>query len=624
MTSSVSRRVPATFRPLAVALSVSAVFSSSSFAQTSTDQQLESVVVTATRTPQKAGDVLSDTVVISAEQIAQSGQTSLVDLLQQQRGVEIARNGGAGTTASVFLRGSNSNQVVLLIDGVRSASSTTGQPIWSTVPLSDIDHIEIVLGPLATMYGADAVGGVIQVFTKKGSGAPHLSFSVGAGTYGEQVETASVSGSTGGGHAVRYSLNASHEKADGFSATLPSAGPFSYDPDKDGYEKKSIGGQFSWNLAKGHEIGFSFLNSHNEAQFDTGPSFDARDTSDVNTYSVYSRNQLTSAWSSLLQLSRSYSNDHSVASYGTSTIDSRQDLISWQNDFKLNADQLQVILEHRKEEVSSTDIGPTPDRTTDSVALAYQHREGAHLVSASVRNDDNSDYGNHTTASAGYGYSFTNALRFAASYGTSFRAPTYNELFYPGFGVPTNKPEKGRNAEIGLHYDDGKSTFDAVYYHNRVSDLLINASAAECPPGYTFGCAKNVEDALLEGVSLAAGTKLGSGFSLRGSLDLQNPRDETTDKLLDRRARQHGTIGLDYAEGPFAFGADIVYSSYRMDDETRLGGYTLLNLHATYALGGHWQLFGRWNNVFDKFYELAEGYQTPGSNVFVGVRYGFN
>lgn len=368
------------------------------------------------------------------------------------------------------------------------------------------------------------------------------------------------------------------------------------------------------------------MNSRNKADIDTGPDFDAHSTSDVDMYSIYSRNRITANWTSLLQISRSYSNERTIASYGDSTIDSRQDLISWQNDIKFDDDLLQVIAERRKEVVFSTDIGEglTPDRATNSLALAYQHRQGAHLLSGSVRNDDNSEYGDHTTANVGYGYNFNEALRLAASYGTSFRAPTYNELFYPFFGVPTNKPEKGKNAEIGLHYDDGKSAFDAVYYHNRITDLLVTAGSAECPPGYAIGCSTNVEEALLKGVSLAARTKLNGSFTIQASLDLQDPRNESTDELLWRRAKYHGTAGIDYVAGRFTVGGDILYSGYRMDGTTRLGGYTLLNLHASYDFAEDWQLFASWNNVFDKFYELAEGYRTPGSNAFIGVRYGFN
>ncbi len=626
MNISPTRHAYSAFKPAAIAFAISAVFPTLVFSQTVKDQNLDPVVVTASRTVQKISEVLSDTIVISAEEIAQSGQTSLIDLLHTKRGIEVARNGGAGNTASVFMRGGNSNQTVLLIDGVRSFSSTSGAPIWSAVPLSQIERVEIVLGPLSTLYGADAVGGVIQVFTKKGAGAPHFAFSAGAGTYGEQVVTAGVSGATGDTNPFRYSINVSTEKADGFSSTLPTA-VFAYNADKDGYEKQSVNGQFSWEVAKGQELGFTFLNSRNDAQFDSGPGHDSRDFSDVNLYSFYTRNQMTSNWNSLLQVSRSYSNNSIVASYGDSKYDSLQESISWQNDLKFGLNFVQLIAEHRKEEVSSTDLELNRERTTDSFAANYQRKQGAHLFSAGVRYDDNSDYGDQTTSNVGYGFSINEALRLAASYGTSFRAPTYNELFYPGYGVPTNSPEKGKNAEVGMHFDNGNSRFSAIYYRNRITDLLITSST--CPPGYTFGCASNVDEALLTGFSFSAGTKLGTNVRLKGTLDLQDPRDETSDKLLARRSKVHGTVGIDYSSGKVIAGADVFFSDYRFDDSAntaakRLPGYALLNLHSSYDLGKDWQVFGRWNNVFDRFYEQAYGYQTPGSNLFVGVRYGFN
>jgi vitamin B12 transporter len=178
-----------------------------------------------------------------------------------------------------------------------------------------------------------------------------------------------------------------------------------------------------------------------------------------------------------------------------------------------------------------------------------------------------------------------------------------------------------------MHFDNGLSNFGVVYYRNRVTDLLITSSS--CPPGYTFGCASNVNEALLTGLSFNAGTKLGNDFRLKGTLDLQDPRDETSDKLLARRSKVHGTVGIDYASGKMVAGADVFFSGYRFDDSAntaakRLPGYALLNLHASYSLDKDWQVFGRWNNVFDRFYEQAYGYQTAGSNLFVGVRYGFN
>lgn len=624
MSSSVLRRANLAFPPLAIALSVSAAFSPLSFAQTASDHSLQPVLVTASRTAQKAGDVLADNVVITAEEIAESGQTTLIDLLQTKRGVEIKRNGGAGNSADVYLRGANGKQTILLIDGVRSVSSTSGTPTWSTIPLAQIDRIEIVMGPLSAMYGADAVSGVIQIFTKKGDGPPRVSLSAGAGTYGEQVVTAGVYGSTEGDHKVRYAINATHEKADGFSSANSKL--TSYNPDKDGYTKKSVSGQFSLELSKGNEIGASFLNSQNEGQYDNGTvsKYDTHTLSYVDVYSIYSKNQITSNWTSFLQASRSYNKEGDYKSAVPAQANSKQDQFTWQNDFKIGHDLLQVLLERREESVfSSTQTVLNRSRSTDSLALAYQMNKGAHLASASVRYDDSSAYGSNVTGSLGYGYRFSKAWRLSGSYGTSFRAPTYNELYFSNFGNPDAKPEKGKNAEIGLYFDDGKSDFSLAYYHNKITDLLVLTSP--CSPAITGSCVHNVNKALLSGVSMGAGTKLGN-FRLFSTLDLQDPRDETNDKLLERRAKYHGSLGVSHKLGAMTSGADVVFSGYRYDDtsnKTRLGGYALLNLHATYDLNNDWQLFGRWNNALDKNYEVARGYNTPGSNVFVGVRYGF-
>lgn len=619
MTSSALRHAATALRPLAIAAGVAAAFTPASHAQTST-QSLEPVIVTAARTAQKAGDVIADHVVITAEDIAQSGQTSLIDLLQTQRSVEITRNGGAGNSASVALRGGTNKQTLLLIDGVRSFSSTSGEPTWSAIPLSQIDHIEIVLGPMAVLYGADAVGGVIQIFTKKGDGKPHPTFSAGAGSYGEEVLTAGIYGSTQGDHALRYAFNASREEARGFSSTNKLVGK-SFDPDDDGYSKRSASGSLSMELAKGQEIGASFLSSRNDGEYDTSLAKDYNPhlISEVDVYSVYTRNRITDNWTSLFQVSRSEDKGRTYTSPKASVIESQQDRYTWQNDIRFGTDLLQIIAEHLREEAETKDIDK--NRDTDSLAVAYQMKRGNHLGSAAVRYDDNSAYGSRVTGSLGYGYHLTPAWRVNGSVGTSFRAPTFNELYYPKSGNPDAKPEKGKNAEIGAYYDNGTSDFSIVYYRNRLTDLLDYAPCAAS----SSGCATNIEEALLKGISLAAGTKLGN-FALRGNLDFQEPRNKTNDTLIARRAQTHGSISLDYEQGLWSLGGDLLFSGHRYNDDDnlrRLGGYTLLNLHATYDLTDNWQLFGRWNNVTNKDYTLAYGYETPGSNVFVGVRYGF-
>ena len=614
--------------PLCFSTLIISTFSASSFAQEALDKSLEPVLVTATRTPQKASDVISDNVTISAEDIALSGQTSLVELLQKQRGIEISTNGGPGTTASVFMRGAANNQNIVLIDGVRVGSSTTGGATWSSIPLSQIDHIEIVYGPLSSFYGADAIGGVIQIFTKKGSGAPRLTASAGIGSYGTRTMDASILGATEGDHRFSYAISVAHENADGFSATKPDPSPYSsYNPDKDGYKKDSASGQFGLELAKGQEVGVTFLQSRLNAQYDDGSDYDTRVVQNLENVAVYSKNQILPWWNSKVQVSQTTDKSTYISSDqpdGTSDVTTKQNNYSWQNDFAIGTDVLQLLAERREEEVSAT--GLSGDRTTNSVAASYQLKRGDHLATVSIRNDNSSQFGTHATGSLGYGYRLNKNWRANASYGTSFRAPTFNELYYPGYGIAANKPEKGKNAEVGLVYDDGTSQLNVSYYHNKITDLIVSTSTCPVEPdSHPYGCAYNVDKATLEGVSLGGSTKLGS-FALRGSLDAQNPRDDTSGKLLARRARQHGTVALEYGVGALKSGVEMVVSGKRYDDgdnQVVLGGYSLVNLYASYDLTGKWSLFGRWNNVLNKDYELARYYGTAGSSLFLGVRYGF-
>ncbi|MES2264137.1 MAG: TonB-dependent receptor [Pseudomonadota bacterium] len=588
---------------------------------------MNTVVVTATRSPQLQRDVLSDVATITAEEIARSGAGSVIDLLQRQRGIEITRNGGPGTNSSVFIRGANSNQNVVLVDGIRIGSSTSGAANWSAIPLQSIERIEIVYGPMSTLYGADAIGGVIQIFTKKGTGVPTVTAFAGAGTKNTREYDASVYGATGGDHSFSYALSAGHEESDGFSSTKP--GNFSYNGDQDGYYREGVTGQLGFQLAKGHELGLIFLKSRTNAQFDSGTPVTFYDTHSVQkqeNIALSSKNQILPFWHSTAQLSQS--RDDSTSDPGTvsgySRIDSKQQDFTWQNDFRFGEDTLQVLYGHRKEEVVS---GSTPalgkERKTDSLAAAYSLKRGAHLASFSARNDDSSQYGSKVTGAAGYGYRISNALRASASFGTSFRAPTFNELYYPGFGFDGNRPEKGRNAEANLQYDDGVTQLGAVIYRNRLTDMLV--STTPCPkPGFTFGCAYNVNRATLEGLTLTAGRRFGS-FHVSANADLQNPKDDTTGKSLTRRAKKHGNVMADYTVGPLTAGAELQMSGKRFDDaanKNTLGGYSLLNLYATYQFARDWSVLARWNNVTDKTYEVARFYATPGAQFFAGVRYG--
>lgn len=331
MTQPISRH--AALASLALALAAPAVHADSG----DSGDSAATVLVTASRSPQPLADVISDSVVIGAEQIAASGADSIVDLLQRQRGIEIARNGGAGTSASVFIRGANSNQNIVLVDGVRIGSSTTGAANWSAIPLSASDHIEIVYGPLSAMYGTDAVGGVIQIFTRTGQGAPTLTASAGYGSDNTRALDASVAGATAGEHRFSYAISAGREKSDSFSATRQ--GSSFYNADRDGYDKTSVAAQLRFELATGYEVGAVLLHSTLDSQYDGGAGpYDVRSEAQLSNGAVFGRAHVTPHWTSMLQYAQSRDNG---ANYGSATasgysrIDSTQRDLSWQNDIVL-------------------------------------------------------------------------------------------------------------------------------------------------------------------------------------------------------------------------------------------------------------------------------------------------
>ncbi len=601
---------------LAAALPLAFAFASPVLSQT-----LEDVVVTAKRMPQRAADLIADTTVIHADEIARSGAGSVADVLQRQRGIEITRNGSAGASTSVFLRGASSNGVVVMLDGVRIGSSTSGIAAWNAVPLGAIERIEIVYGPLSTLYGADAIGGVIQIFTRKGDGAPVASASLGAGSNATRQFDAGVHGSAGD---FRYAFSAGHEDSDGFSATRP--GAFGFNPDEDGYRRRNVNGQLSTTALPGLELGAQFLHSDLRAQYDSGSAaYDVHNQQDLNTAAVYAAKQFSSNWRSTLQYARSadkLGSFTSTAASGASQIDTRQDEFTWHNTIALGLDTLQLLASRREEEVASSATADlSRSRSTNSYAAAWSSTRGSHLFDASARHDRSSVYGSKNTGAAGYGYKLGNGLRATASVGSSFRAPTFNELYYPNFGLPGNRPEKGRNHEAGLRYDSGRVQFDAIYFRNRLTDMIV--SSTPCP-GRAGSCAYNVNEAKLEGLTLAARTRV-AGIDLRGSLDWQDPTDETTGKQLARRAKKHASFNADRSWGQVEAGAELQLSGERFDDaanRNRLGGYGLLNLYTSWQFRPDVSLLLRLNNVADKHYELARNYGTSGRTWFAALRYG--
>ncbi len=576
----------------------------------------DAVVVTATRFPQARSQTLQPVNIITAEDIARSGQQTLVEVLQTLGGVEIASTGGFGQPSSVFMRGANSNQTLVLVDGMRINSATAGTTALENIPLNQIERVEVVPGQLSSLYGADAMGGVIQIFTKSGKYAPGTNVSAGVGTY----NTHSVSG--GVNRTVNntdFSLNFGYFETKGFDATKPSA--FGHNPDRDGYRNENFSGKIAHHLDERNEFGLTVFQSDGHTHFDAGPTTDDINHQTLSAYSLYSFSQITSIWQSLVRAGESV-DDSAITGSAPRFFRTRQPQLTWQNNIKLGPGTAIAGAEYLAQNVTSDTVYTQTYRTIKSAFAGYTGQHEKHGWQANIREDDNSQFGHHTTGLLGYAYRLTPELRLRIGAGTAFKAPTFNDLYFPGQSNPDLRPERSRSKEAGVNYQFGNNRLSATYFDNRITDLIV---FVVIDPITFAGMPQNVSQARIKGTELGYEGFFG-GLQANAQLTFQDPVNEETGKLLQRRAREHGRLALSDAAGPWRLGAEVVASGARFEsvDEspgTKMHGYGLLNLTASYALSRDWSVRARWNNVFNREYELAQNFNTPGSNVFVAVQY---
>lgn len=597
------------------------------------------VVVTASRTPQQLTDVLGDVTVITEQEIRQAGQTSLVELLNSQPGVEVSQTGGIGKSSSIFIRGANATHTLVLVDGMRIGSATTGTTSLENIPLSQIERVEILRGPASSLYGADAIGGVIQIFTKAPEGTPRLNASVGLGTYGTSIADAGISGRIDN---TSFSLQAGTVETNGFSAVANRAAS-TYNPDDDGYRNFNVSGKLAQHFGDRHEIGLTAFISEGKNFFDSGGTspasnprnrFDFYSEQTLSSFSVYGKNRFADNWLSTLRVARSIDDLTSLNRNLANTLTTRslikttQDQYSWQNDITTPIGLVTLGYEKREQEVDSSTNFAMKERNIKSWLAGWQTQWESHNAQINLRNDDNSQFGNRTTGSINYGYQFTPTWRANIGYGTAFNAPTFNQLYSPltsagggknFIGNPNLKPEEAHNKEIGLHYDSGVHRIGATYYKNKVTDLIVNTGNLLLIP-------TNIDEADLSGLTLSyEGTF--DDLRIGASADFEKPEDEATGNLLPRRAKRHATLNISKRFGNWEIGSSVEGSSSRFDDSantTELSGYTLMHVYTDYRINHDWSLNARVNNLFDRDYELVNNFGTPGTNLLVTLRYAPN
>ena len=592
-----------------------------------TPPSLGETVVTATRVEQPISDLVADVSVIDRATIERSGAAGVADLLARLPGVEISRNGGVGTTTGLFIRGAETRFTAVYLDGVRIDSQSTGGAPWESIPLAQIDRIEVLRGPAAAVYGSDAIGGVVQLFTKKGEGKPTPFVSWGVGNRRTQDIQAGISGSAG---AFDYSVGASYQQSSGFDVRTPNV---KHNPDTDSYKTISGNVRLGWQIGEKHRLDLTALESEMDAGYD---GFFYSPLAPVDERNKYHLRTAGLTWTA--QWTPEYRTKLSVTDsnqrYQTNVKGEQPDYITqtrlrgylFQNEYRVGSHLFTAALERREDKLFNPALYSFSTtlfrkRSQDALALGYGFVQGPHSLQINLRHDQDSEFGGKNTGSVAYGYEFARNWRVTASAGTAFRAPTLYQRFSE-YGDAGLRPETSRNAELGLRYNDGTTSASLVAYHNRVRNLItFDYSSTACES--FFGCYANVNRAKYEGVTLAASHRFGD-VTLRGSLDYQNPRDLDSHHLLPLRAQVHGTLGADWRVGGWTLGAELQASGRRWADAAntqRLGGYGIVNLSATGEVARDLTLVARVDNVADKNYQLVKDYATAGRTVYVGLKW---
>jgi vitamin B12 transporter len=587
---------------------------------------LDDVIVTATRTAQTADETLAPVTVITREDIERTQMSTLAEALQTVPGVFIANNGGAGKSTSVFLRGSNANHVLVLIDGLKVGSATTGTTPFENIPIELIERIEVVRGPRSSLYGSEAIGGVIQIFTRKGGGALTPSFSASVGSDKTYKGSASLAG---GGKDTWLNASVSGMSTDGFNACngKPSpngAGCFTVEPDRDGYREKAGSLRLGTRFGQGHSVEAFALRSEGKNFFDGSFQNEAETT----TQTVGAKLNLAALphWRMGFQAGQSQDlADNFKNGVYSSTFDTHRDSASWQNDISLDQNQLVTLgLDWQRDKVDSGDLASwqpgvqgyaVSSRENTGMFAQYQGGFGAHDVQAALRHDDNEQFGTKNTGNLAWGYALSPELRLTAGFGTAFKAPTFNELYYPGYGNAQLKPESSRTIEAGLQGKLGTARWGVQAFQTTVEDLIAY-NAATFSPG-------NIDEARIRGLEGTLSGRI-AGFDINTALTLLDPENRSTGNTLPRRAKESLNVDVDRHVGVWSFGGRLYAAGKRYDDlanKVELDPYATLDLRAEYRLQRDWRLQARVTNVFDAHYETAAWYNQPGRGFLVTLRY---
>jgi vitamin B12 transporter len=419
------------------------------------------------------------------------------------------------------------------------------------------------------------------------------------------------------------SLAASHRRIDAPSASNPRSGPFTYNPDRDAYTQESASLKLSHELWQGEKVTLSIWQSRGDVRFDAGPGNDARNQQTLSGMQLISENNLTTNWRSRLSIGET-ADDSKIQSSFPGRFETTQRLLSWQNEFVTPAGLAVLGVEQRRERVVATTNYNASTRTTESVFGSISQRVGSQSLALTARHDRENQFGDRTTGSVTWGWQVSARERVYLAAGQAFRAPSFNDLYFPGFANPKLRPEQSESGEFGWRLSSlGRErgtpewTLNLAVFENRIDDLIAFDALTSRP--------QNIRRARIRGWELQLDSPW-AGIDWRAQVTAQQPRDTDTDKQLRGRAKLLGSFSASVQAGAWRTGLDIAASGERFDStnaapSSRMAGYALLSGFVRYRVNREWELSLTGNNLLDKSYELAKGYNPLGRQLLFTARY---
>ena len=588
------------------------------------------ILITASRFAETADETLAPVTVITRQDIEEKQAATVEEVLRAVPGITLSNSGGAGKLTSLFLRGTESNHVLVLIDGVKVGNATSGTTPFEHLPLAQIEKIEVVRGPRSSLYGSEAIGGVIQIFTRRGQSETRPAFSVGAGSHNTRRFNVGVSG---GAAAAWYNFGLSAYKTDGYNACLgrasvgmfgdpdyvPGAGCFADEPDDDGHKNKAVSIRGGVSLTDALAIEGNFLNSDSETMFDG--SFQNESETTTRVSSVKATFQASAQWKSSLLISRSQDESDSFkdGEFRT-TFDTTREQINWQNNFRLNENsQIVAGVDYLDDEVGGTTNYNIDSRDNTGVFGLLRTEIDANDLEVSLREDDNEQFGDKTTGSVGWGRNLGDGNRVTASYGTAFTTPTFNDLYSPPAPNPDLDPEKSKSFDFGLSQTGSNGRWAVNLYQTKIDDFI----ALDETQNYK---AFNIDKAKITGLELSGGVTAGQ-WDVSANLTLQKPKDasgEHNGNLLVRRPKQIIQLAAARKIGKHSIGASLRNQDRSFDDAANareIDGFTVVDVRGEIRAHRHWSLGLKVNNLFDRKYETVSYYPQDEINFMATLRY---